>query len=62
MTFLGVPKLSAKLADVPTGSQVCVKLDVDFMDHASIETLRSFRASHEKAGGRVVMDNAHGLL
>lgn len=56
LTFLGIPKLSALLATVPPGSRVEVEVDVDFIDHAGLEALRSFSAAHERTGGTVIMD------
>jgi carbonic anhydrase len=56
LTFLGIPKLSGKLALIPGGTRVEVDVAVDFIDHAGIETLRSFAAAHERTGGTVNMD------
>lgn len=59
LTFLGIPKLSGKLALVPRGARVEVDVAVDFIDHAGLETLRSFAAAHERTGGTVLMDLLH---
>ena len=59
LTFLGIPKLSGRLALIPSGARVEVDVAVDFIDHAGLETLRSFAAAHERTGGTVLMDLLH---
>lgn len=59
LTFLGVPRLTEKLASIPQGAIVDVDLDVDFVDHAGIEALHAWRASHERGGGKVDIDLRH---
>jgi carbonic anhydrase len=56
LTFLGVPTLSAHLATVPPGSQVAVKLDADYIDHAGLQALRAFTSSQQGCGGSVTPD------
>lgn len=56
LTFLGVPKLTGKLASVRPQSTVVFDIDVEHMDFAAIEALRSFAQLHEQTGGKVVMD------
>ncbi|MFO0604004.1 MAG: SulP family inorganic anion transporter [Polyangiales bacterium] len=59
LSFVGVPKLTEALAKVPAGASVDVDLDVEMIDHAAFEALHSWRLGHEKAGGKVDMDQLH---
>lgn len=59
LTFVSVPTLSAALAKLPAGADVCIDLAVDFIDHAAFETLHGWRSNHERAGGKVDIDEAH---
>lgn len=59
LTFLGVPKLAEQLAHVPPGTNVHVQVDVEFIDHAGIDALRSFAAAHVRTGGTVNTDLIH---
>lgn len=59
LTFISVPKMSAALARIPSGSSVDVDLGVDFMDHAAFEALHSWRVGHEATGGSVDIDEEH---
>lgn len=59
ITFLAVPGLTKKLAEIPTGAPVDVDLMVDFMDHAAFDALHSWRVTHEKLGGKVDIDEMH---
>lgn len=59
LTFLSVPALSAKLAEIPAGVPVDIDLMVDFMDHAAFEALHSWRVTQEKTGGKVDIDEFH---
>ncbi len=59
LTFVGIPRLTAALAKVPTRAHVDVDLMVDFMDHAAFEALHSWRVMHERLGGRVDIDELH---
>ncbi|MDO3646611.1 SulP family inorganic anion transporter [Nocardia mangyaensis] len=52
-TFLALPKLSAKLADVPAGVDVTVEMTVDFLDHAASEAIAEWAEHREKNGGTV---------
>jgi carbonic anhydrase len=56
LTFVGVPKLSAALAEVPMGSKVHLDLDVETMDHSGYEALESWSQTHRKTGGDVRME------
>jgi carbonic anhydrase len=59
LTFATVPKLTSELAKLPAGSTVFLDLAVDFIDHAAFETLHGWRLNHEKAGGKVDIDETH---
>ena len=59
MTFFAVPRLSQKLAEIPTGAPVDIDLMVEFMDHAAFEALHNWRTTHEKMGGSVDIDELH---
>ncbi|BDT90628.1 putative transmembrane carbonic anhydrase [Nocardia sputorum] len=52
-TFLALPKLTKKLAMVPTGADVLVELTVDFLDHAGYEAIHDWTRQHESTGGAV---------
>jgi carbonic anhydrase len=56
LTFVGVPKLSAALAQVPVGAQVELELAVEMMDHSGYEALESWCQTHRKTGGKVWME------
>ncbi|RFS81694.1 carbonic anhydrase [Actinomadura spongiicola] len=59
LTFLGVPKVTRLLQDVPPGSHVDLDLNVDFMDHAAFDAVHQWRLAHERHGGRVDIDEVH---
>ncbi|MFG2003025.1 SulP family inorganic anion transporter [Spirillospora sp. NPDC048911] len=59
LTFLGVPKVTKVLQQVPAGSSVDLDLNVDFMDHAAFEAIHEWRVAHERQGGRVDIDEVH---
>lgn len=59
LTFVGVPRLTAALARVPSGHRVDVDLDVGVMDHAALEALHAWRIGYERMGGQVDMDQVH---
>jgi carbonic anhydrase len=56
LTFVGVPKLSAALAQVPAGARVEVDLAVESLDHSGYEALESWCQTHRKTGGKVLME------
>jgi carbonic anhydrase len=56
LTFVGVPQLSAALAQVPTGAQVELDLAVETLDHSGYEALESWCQNHRKTGGKVWME------
>jgi len=57
LTFVGVPRLSAALAQVPPGSQVELDLAVETLDHSGYEALESWAQTHRKLGGKVWMES-----
>ncbi|HEY8482829.1 MAG TPA: SulP family inorganic anion transporter [Spirillospora sp.] len=59
LTFLGVPKVTRVLQDVPPGARVDLDLNVDFMDHAAFDAIHQWRLAHERHGGRVDIDEVH---
>lgn len=52
-SFLSLPKLTSVLASVPAGTAVTVEMSVDFIDHASRESIEEWRRQHCAAGGSV---------
>jgi carbonic anhydrase len=52
-TFLSLPRLTAVLASVPTGTAVTVELSVDFIDHAAHQAIEDWRRQHCAEGGTV---------
>jgi len=56
LTFVGVPKLSAALAQVPMGAKVELDLAVETLDHSGYEALDSWTQTHRKTGGHVSME------
>ncbi|WSG17152.1 SulP family inorganic anion transporter [Nonomuraea sp. NBC_01738] len=59
LTFLGVPRLTQELRAIPTGADVDLDLNIDFMDNAAFETIHNWRADHERLGGTVDIDEIH---
>jgi carbonic anhydrase len=60
MIFLGVPRLVGELGRVPPGRDVVLDLDVDFIDHAAFEALRSWMNGYRQTGGRVRVNEVAG--
>jgi carbonic anhydrase len=54
LTFLSVPTISARLAEIPAGRQVRLLLDIQQIDHAAIEAIRAWRVGYEAGGGKVI--------
>ncbi|CAM4218919.1 SulP family inorganic anion transporter [Nocardiopsis rhodophaea] len=59
LTFLGVPRVTQVLRNVPHGARVDLDLHVDFMDHAAFESIHAWRLDHERTGGTVDIDEVH---
>ncbi|HEV7280029.1 MAG TPA: SulP family inorganic anion transporter [Pirellulaceae bacterium] len=56
-TFLRLPILADKLEQVPPGSTLLVDLDeLDHIDHACLDLLKNWSSSHEKTGGKMVIN------
>ncbi|WP_083946770.1 SulP family inorganic anion transporter [Actinomadura latina] len=58
-TFLGVPRVTRALQEIPAGYGVDLDLNVDFMDHAAFDAIHQWRLAHERQGGRVDIDEVH---
>jgi carbonic anhydrase len=56
LTFVGVPQLSAALAQVPVGARVELDLAVEALDHSGYEALDNWCQTHRKTGGKVWME------
>lgn len=54
LTFLGIPSLLGKLNALPQGQILELIFDVDHIDHASLEAVRSWKGNYEKVGGTVI--------
>ncbi|MBZ4420057.1 SulP family inorganic anion transporter [Myxococcus sp. RHSTA-1-4] len=61
LTFVGVPKLSAALAQVPAGAKVDVDLALETLDHSGHEALESWADTHRKTGGTVWMESLEDI-
>ncbi|NUS74052.1 MAG: bifunctional SulP family inorganic anion transporter/carbonic anhydrase [Corynebacteriales bacterium] len=59
LVFLGVGKLLRDLDRIPPGQHVLLELHTDFIDHAIFEAIRDWRASYQKQGGTVEIDEVH---
>ncbi|MEY2243033.1 SulP family inorganic anion transporter [Streptomyces sp. BF23-18] len=60
LTFLAVPRLSRTLHLVPRGTDVVVRLDGSFMDHAAYESLQDWQSTHIAQGGTVDLGGRTG--
>ncbi|MFD5634646.1 bifunctional SulP family inorganic anion transporter/carbonic anhydrase [Streptomyces sp. NPDC127077] len=60
LTFLAVPRLSRTLHLVPRGTDVVVRLDGSFMDHAAYESLQDWQSTHVAQGGTVDLGGRTG--
>lgn len=61
VSFLSLPRLTAVLASVPPRTDVTVELSVDFVDHATHETIDEWKRQHEIGGGTVEI-HEHGTV
>lgn len=55
LTFLGLPRLTRVLAEVPRGTLVTLRLAVDYVDGSASETLHDWIRRHEATGGTVAV-------
>jgi len=56
LSFLSVPHLSRTLAQIPAGSVVALHVVADFLDHAVVDHIRTWKHQHEATGGIVHVD------
>jgi carbonic anhydrase len=56
LSFLSVPRLSRTLAQIPAGSVVALHVVADFLDHAVVDHIRTWKHQHEATGGTVHVD------
>jgi carbonic anhydrase len=61
LTFVGVPRLSTALAQVPAGAQVELDLSLETLDHSGHEALESWVHTHRKTGGTVRMESLEDI-
>jgi carbonic anhydrase len=54
-SFLALPRLSGALVGVPAGADVVIDLNVDYLDHAAMETLEDWISQHLGGGGTIEM-------
>jgi len=56
-TFLRLPRLAARLEEVPANAELHVDLEhLDYIDHACLDLLMSWAKQHESTGGTLVID------
>ncbi len=59
-SFLALPRLSAALASVPAGADVLIDLNVDYLDHAAMETLEDWIRQHRSGADHRDHRDRHG--
>jgi len=55
LTFLGLPRLTSVLAEVPRGALVTLRLGVDYLDGPASDALHDWIRRHEATGGAVAV-------
>lgn len=56
-TFLGLPRLAAKLEEVPPGAKLRVHFRaLDYIDHACVDLLQNWADQHKSTGGEMHID------
>ena len=56
-TFIRLPKLATNLEKVPAGYELTVEFEhLDYIDHACLDLLMSWRKQHESTGGTMCID------
>jgi MFS superfamily sulfate permease-like transporter len=56
-TFVGLPRLAAKLEQVPAGAELHLNVSqLAHIDHACLDMLADWEKQHATAGGRLVVD------
>lgn len=53
LTFLGLPRLTKVLAEVPAATHVTLELGVEYLDGPASDTIRDWNRRHEATGGTV---------
>ncbi|RZQ59395.1 bifunctional SulP family inorganic anion transporter/carbonic anhydrase [Amycolatopsis suaedae] len=56
LTFLSIPTLASRLAEIPRGATVTLELVVDYLDHAAFDSLHGWQRDYERSGGTVIVD------
>lgn len=54
-SFLALPRLTSALASIPTGADVVIDLNVDYLDHAAMDTLQDWVRQRRAHGDDVVV-------
>ncbi|MDF2828073.1 MAG: carbonic anhydrase [Mycobacterium sp.] len=54
-SFLALPRLTAALASIPPGAEVFVDLNVDYLDHAAMDTLTEWIRQRRDKGDEVTV-------
>ncbi|MET0455762.1 MAG: bifunctional SulP family inorganic anion transporter/carbonic anhydrase [Mycobacterium sp.] len=54
-TFLALPRLTAALSSIPAGVDTYVDLNVDYLDHAAMDTLEEWIRQRRNAGDEVTV-------
>lgn len=54
-SFLALPRLTAALAEIPDGAEVSIDLNVDYLDHAALDTLQEWIEQRRGRGGEVTV-------
>jgi MFS superfamily sulfate permease-like transporter len=56
-TFIRLPKLAARLEQIPANTELHVDMaHLDYIDHACLDLLMSWARQHEATGGKLVID------
>lgn len=58
-SFFALPRLNGTLQAVPSGADVVVELNADYVDHAFREALLAWQQQHQATGGKVTLEE-HG--
>ncbi|MGU3500378.1 SulP family inorganic anion transporter [Mycobacterium sp. C31M] len=54
-SFLALPRLTAALAEIPSGAEVVIDLNVDYLDHAALDTLQEWIKQRRSHGDEVTV-------
>lgn len=61
LSFLTVPRLLKQLKSLPTNKTITINFNVEAIDHASIEAIRSWKSTYENQGGKVIKANLESI-